>query len=102
MALKVRLSCEVDTILVAQVIPARVVGIVAGAHGIDVQLLHNLDVLDHALHRDDIATVGVEFVAVGTFYQDGLTVDEQLGILDLDVTEAYALLHHFEHLVALL
>ena len=67
-ALKVRLGSEIDTILVAEVIPAGIIRIVAGAHGIDVQLLHDLDVLDHALYRDDITTVGIELMTVGTFY----------------------------------
>ena len=67
-ALKVRLGSEIDTILVAEVIPAGIIRIVAGAHGIDVQLLHDFDVLDHALYRDDITTVGIELMTVGTFY----------------------------------
>ena len=47
-ALEVRLCRQVDAILVAEVIPAGIVRIVAGAHGVDVELLHDLDILNHA------------------------------------------------------
>ena len=43
---------QVDAVLVAQVVPARVVGIVRGPHGVDVVALHQLDVLDHPADRD--------------------------------------------------
>ena len=66
--LYVGLGHHIDACLVAQVVPARIVRIVAGAHGIDVQLLHNAQVLLHALYAHNIASIGVQFVAVGTFY----------------------------------
>ena len=49
-ALDVGLGHYVETILVAQLIPAGIVGIVAGAHSIDVEFLHDLDILNHALY----------------------------------------------------
>ena len=67
-ALEVGLGSQVNTVFVAEVVPTRVIGIVTGTHGVDVQLLHDLDVLNHAVHRDDVATVGIELVAVGTYY----------------------------------
>ena len=67
-ALDIRLCRQIDAILVAEVVPTGIVGIVAGAYGIDIQILHDLDVLNHALHGDDIATVGIELMTVGTFY----------------------------------
>ena len=48
-ALLIGLGGHVDAVLVAQVIPHGIVGIVAGAYGVDVQALHDLDVLNHAL-----------------------------------------------------
>ena len=68
MTLKVRLSREVDAVLVAEVVPTGVIGIVAGAYSIDIQILHNLDVLNHSLHGDDITTIGIKLMTVGTFY----------------------------------
>ena len=60
------LSRDVKPVFVAKVVPNRVVGIVARAHGVDVQSFHNLNVLNHPLTRHDIATVGVDFVAIRT------------------------------------
>ena len=48
-ALLIGLGGHVDTVFVAQVVPHGIVGIVAGAHSVDVQALHDLDVLNHAL-----------------------------------------------------
>ena len=45
--LEIRLGSQVNTILVAEVIPARIIGIVTGTYSIDVELLHDLDVLNH-------------------------------------------------------
>ena len=49
-ALDVGLSHYVETILVAQLIPTGIVGIVTGTYGIDVEFLHDLDILNHALY----------------------------------------------------
>ena len=78
---------HVEAILVAEVIPVRVVGIVAGAHRIDVELLHELDILLHALARNHIAAVRVEFVAVHALDQDAFAVDQQVGALDFHFAE---------------
>ena len=102
MTLQVALSSQVDTILIAQVIPTWIVGIVTGTHSIDVQLLHNLDILNHALHAHDVATIRIQFVAVGTLNQDSLAVHQQLSALNLNMAETNLLLDHLQSLVALL
>ena len=45
--LGISLGRDIETILVAEVVPARVVGIVTGAHGIDIELFHDADILNH-------------------------------------------------------
>ena len=72
-----------------------------GAHCIDVQLLHDADVLTHALHADHITIVGVELMTVYTFYQYRLSVEQQLTTLNLNMTEAHALANHLHDLAAL-
>ena len=67
-ALEVGLCHEIQACRVAELIPAGIVRIVRGAHGIDVQLLHDTDVLTHTLHGDDIASIGIEFMTVHSFY----------------------------------
>ena len=91
---------HIETVLVAKVVPAGIVGIVAGAHGVHVELLHHLDVLNHALHTDAVAAVGVEFVAVRTLDEHGLSVHEKLAVLDFYFAETYILHKTFEHAVA--
>ena len=76
MTLEVRLSGEIDTVFVAEVIPAWIIGIMAGAHGIDVELLHDADILNHALYADDVAAVGVELMTVGTLDENRRAIDE--------------------------
>ena len=100
--LLVRLRDEVQTILVAEVVPARVVGIVACAHGIDVEPLHQLDILYHALAAHIVAPVGVHLVAVGSLEEYRLAVDEHLRVLDFYLPESHLLRNHLHHTVTLL
>ena len=67
MTLEVRLRREIDTILVTEVIPTRIVWIVTSAHRIDIQLFHNLDILNHTLYTHVVAAVRIELMAIGTF-----------------------------------
>ena len=59
---------NVKSIFVAEFVPIRIVGIMAGAHRIDIQLLHQGNVAYHRLAADDMARVRVMFMAVHTFY----------------------------------
>ena len=79
---------QVDAIPVAQIVPARVVGVVAGAHGVDVELFHQLNVLDHGLHSDRVARVGIVLVPVHASEQNRHAVDVYLPVFDLDLPEA--------------
>ena len=94
MRFEVSLSGDVDSVFIAKVIPAWVARIVAGANGVDVQLLHDLDVLNHALQAHHVATVRIHLVAVGTLHQHRLSVNEQLCVLDFHVAESHFLRNH--------
>ena len=108
-ALLVSLCTNVQTILVAKVVEFGVVRIVACAHGVDVELLHKLDVLKHTLARHHVAAVGVYLVAVGALDVYRLAVYKQLRVLNLYLAETrahrnslyilVALLHRNHHLV---
>jgi len=93
-ALLVGFADEIDAVLVAEVVPQRVVGVVACAHGVDVEALHELQILDHALAADHVAAVGIHLVAVYTFYIYRLSVDEELRSANLHATETHALGNH--------
>ena len=101
MTLEVRFCCQVDTILVAEVIPTWIVGIVTSTNGVDIQILHNLDILNHALNGNNVSTIGIEFMTVGTLDKDRLTVDQQLTALDLYVTETHLLTDSLQQLTTL-
>ena len=101
MALDVGLCRQIDTIFVAEVVPTGIVGIVASTYGIDIELLHDLDILNHTLHRNDVAAIGIQFVTVGTLDEDGLTIDQQLTTLDLDMAEAHLLADNLQHFATL-
>ena len=77
-ALLVGLCCYIKTIFVTKVVPYWVVWIVASTNGIDVQALHNLDILNHALARYYIASVWVHFVTVCTLDIYRLTIYKEL------------------------
>ena len=101
-ALNVCLCCHIDTIFITQLIPTWVIGIVRSTHSIHVQLLHYLNVLNHAVNTHHIATIRVEFVTVHTLDEDGLTIHEQLLVFDFHLTEANALRDTFQELAAII
>ena len=47
MRFQISLSHYIDTILVAQIIPIRVIWIMTSSNAIDIELLHDLNVLHH-------------------------------------------------------
>ncbi len=75
--LDVRLGYHVDSIPVAEVVPETVVGIVAGADGVDIVLLEERDVLQHVVHGDGAAVLGIRLVAVHALHLDRHPVHEE-------------------------
>ena len=91
MCLEVCLCHDVQAVLVAEFIPHGVVGIVARAHGIDIELFHQADILNHPFAGNDITSVGVHLMPVGALDEHWLTVHEQLSALDFHLPKAYFL-----------
>ena len=91
---------HIQAILVAEGEPARVVGIMAGADGVDVQFLHDPDVADHLGLGDDIAAGGAQLMPVGALDEDGLSIDHQLVADDLHSTETERDLREIDGLLA--
>jgi len=86
--LDVRLVDDVQAEPVAELEPVRVVRIVRRAHGVDVELLHQLHVPLHQLPGDRASACVIVLVPVDPGDQHGLAVDEQLTVANLDVPEA--------------
>ena len=85
----VRFVGHIYSVLVAQVVPNGIVGIMAGPDGIDVEFLHYADIPYHVFPRKDIATVGIYLMTVDSFYEDRLSVDEELGSLHFHCPESH-------------
>ena len=95
-SLLICLGGYVQTVLIAQVIPARIIGIMACSDGVDVQAFHDFYILNHACRGDYIAAVGVNFMPVGAFNQYGFAVDKQLRVLDFNLSEAHFLGYYLD------
>ena len=93
MALHVGLGQHIDAVLVAEVVEVGVVGIVRGAHGVDVQTLHSYHIVQHLLLRDGAASEPAVVVAVDAMQDDALAVDEQGTI----ITDAHRTESHLQH-----
>ena len=89
-ALDVGLGDEVDAVFVAQFVPARIVGVMAGADVVAVALLEHFEVADHPLFGDVVAGVGPVLVAVGALEFHRHAVDREDAAFDLDLAEAGA------------
>ena len=100
MRLDICLVLEVDTILIAQVVPVGSRRIVGVAHVVDVRTLHQEDLTLHLLMRDSMPTGGIRLVAVRPLELHRLMVDVEVAtsvpelilvgrcLADLDLTEA--------------
>ena len=85
--LEIGLVHKVETVLVAKVVPLVVIGIVRITHRIDIELLHQPDILQHAFHRDSTASLRTVFVAVHTLEQYRHSVDQHLPVPHLHRAE---------------
>ena len=83
--------------MVAKIIPAVVVRIMAGTYCIDIKLFHNFDILYHTFEGNDITTVRVHFMTVGSFKEYWLAVDEYLSACQFDLAETYLDRDHFSN-----
>ena len=88
--LEIGLIPYIDAIFIAQIVPARVVGVMAGAHGVDVVLFHQADVCQHRVHRYGFTAALFVFVTVNAANVNWTSVDEQLPILYLHAAESDA------------
>ena len=88
-ALKVGLVHAVETEIVEHGVHLGLTGIVAGAHGVHIGLLHQLDVLKHGGHVNCAAVYGVGVLGVGALEEDSLAVDIDLAVLDFNLAEAH-------------
>jgi hypothetical protein len=84
--LHVGLRHHEQTVLVAQLVEARVIRVVGGAHRVEVVLLHQHDVAFNAVHTDHAALEVVVVVTVHPVQLEVVAVDVEEAIFDHDFT----------------
>mmetsp|Transcript_19521 Transcript_19521/g.73893 ORF Transcript_19521/g.73893 Transcript_19521/m.73893 type:complete len:791 (-) Transcript_19521:1280-3652(-) len=95
--LAVRFVQHQQAVLVAELIPPTIVGIVAGAHRGEVVLLEEHDVPAHRLFRHQLAGVGIMLVSVDACHHDGAAIQLQHPVLDGHLAESNAAAFHVIH-----
>ena len=86
--LHVRLADDHDAFAVAEIVPHRIVRIVACAHRVHVEALHEPDILEHPFARYGVTSLGLHLVAVDALEKNALAVEIDDRILDFDAAEA--------------
>ena len=102
MRFQVCLGCDIQSVFIAEVVPARIIRIVTCTDSVYVELLHNLDVLNHALYANDISTIRINLMTVGTLDQYRLAIHQELGILDFYIAETYLLRNDLRYALLIL
>ena len=99
---EVSLGYNINAIFITEVIPSGVIRIVTCAHSINVMLLHDANVLQHAINTYHISTIGVHFMTVNSLNEYRLTIYQELRVLYLYLSEANILFQTLQHLVTIL
>ena len=89
-ALHIGLGEHHEAVFVAQLVEARVVGVMRGAHGVDVVALHELHIAAHALQPFRTELVVVAVVAIHAVHLEVDAVEQDATILDRDLGESLA------------
>ena len=83
----IRFIDDIEAVEVAEIVPARIVRIMAGANGVDVEGLHERDIFEHTFLGEGMAGETVMFMTVDALDEDGAVVDAELTVFDLDLAE---------------
>ena len=97
-ALQVRLIHDINAVLITETVPQALVGIVAGAHRVDMAALQDFYILSHILFRDRPSRPGVPLMAVYTVDNDALPVEKHNFVLYLKTAEPNVHGNHFHHI----
>ena len=87
MSLEIGFIHHIQTILITQIIYIRIIRIMAGPDGIEVELLHQSEVRLHFSPRYALAAEFTMVMPVHAIKLDRHTVDKQLLILYLNIAE---------------
>ena len=82
---------------IAQFVKTWIVRVVSGTHGVDVVLLHQLEIFLDAIHPNGAAFAMIVVVAVDAVQHHITVIDPEQTVAHFDITEANALWHHFQN-----
>ena len=71
--------------------------VVSGTHGVDVVLLHQLEIFLDAIHSNGAAFAMIVVVTVDAVQHHITVIDPEQTVAHFDITEANALWHHFQN-----
>mmetsp|Transcript_28652 Transcript_28652/g.71940 ORF Transcript_28652/g.71940 Transcript_28652/m.71940 type:complete len:225 (-) Transcript_28652:774-1448(-) len=94
------LVAQVDSVLVAELVPPGIIGIVGGAHSIEVELFEQKDVLDHGILRNSFAGAIVVLVPVDSLDEHWLAIYQHLSTNDLHSFEPNPGAHSLQEIPA--
>ncbi|MNK99608.1 hypothetical protein D3C87_1200140 [compost metagenome] len=97
-AFNVGLIYHIQTVLIAQFIPAFCIGVMAGTNGIDVQLLHQPDVAQHVGFGNYLCSIHVVLMPVHPFYFDGPAIQQEQTVFDFNSSEPDSMGNIFYHI----
>ena len=87
MAFEVSFVHDVEAIVVEHGVHFGLTGVVRGANGVDIGLLHEGNVLQHRGYVDGASEFGVRVLGIHALEEDALAVDEDLSVANLDAAE---------------
>ncbi len=93
-AFQISLRHHEQAIEIAQLVKARIVGVMGGAHRVDVVLLHQHDVALHPRHIDGAPFAVIVIVAVDAVQLEVASVDVHQPVAHRDLAETHPLRHH--------
>ena len=81
---------QIDPIFIAQLVPERVIGIMAGANRVEVELLHQLDLGAHIVFCERPTAFGMMLMTIYAAQHEAFAVQQNDAILDLHLAETHA------------
>ncbi len=89
MAFNIGFIHHIKPVFVAKVIPGGNVRIVRSANCINIKLLHQQNIFNHAFPGHHLSPIRIGFVTVNPFNQNPLSIDQQVTVFNLHTTEAH-------------
>ena len=91
MALKICLVKNINTELVAEIIPAVVIRIVTGAYRVEIELFQQENIFPHTFHRQRFPGFEMVLMTVHATDKNPFPIEQQIAAVEFDVAETDAL-----------